>query len=66
MLFVKKPKTKPPTLTQLQAQGPRRRHDRFRRGIFDLTKLLIAQNKLIIDLLVEIRDRLPPPENSTS
>jgi hypothetical protein len=45
-------------------QHPRRRVDRFRREQFNQSDRAVRQNDLIIRLLKEIRDRLPPPPNA--
>jgi hypothetical protein len=42
-------------------QHPRRRADRFKRETINQSDKLVKQNDLIIRLLKEIRDRLPPP-----
>jgi hypothetical protein len=42
-------------------QHPRRRADRFKRESINQSDRLVKQNDLIIRLLKEIRDRLPPP-----
>ncbi len=42
-------------------QHPRRRNDRFKRETLNLTDRVVKQNDVIIRLLKEIRDRLPPP-----
>jgi hypothetical protein len=42
-------------------QHPRRRADRFKRESINLNDKVVKQNDLIIRLLKEIRDRLPPP-----
>jgi hypothetical protein len=44
-----------------QQQHPRRRVDRFKRESLNSTDRLLRQNDIIIRLLKEIRDRLPPP-----
>jgi hypothetical protein len=44
-------------------QHPRRRADRFKRETINQSDKLVKQNDLIIRLLKEIRDRLPPPPN---
>jgi hypothetical protein len=41
-------------------QQPRRRTDRFKRESLNHTDKLLRQNDIIISLLREIRDRLPP------
>jgi hypothetical protein len=43
-------------------QHPRRRADRFKRESINQSDRLVKQNDLIIRLLKEIRDRLPPPQ----
>jgi hypothetical protein len=43
-------------------QHPRRRTDRFKREAFNFNDRVVKQNDLIIRLLKEIRDRLPPRE----
>jgi hypothetical protein len=40
-------------------QSPRRRVDRYRREVFSINEKLLKQNDTIIQLLKEIRDRLP-------
>ena len=42
-------------------QNPRRRNDRFKRESLNMSDRTVKQNDLIIRLLKEIRDRLPPP-----
>jgi hypothetical protein len=42
-------------------QHPRRRNDRFKRESLNNSDRLLKQNDTIIQLLKEIRDRLPPP-----
>ena len=42
-------------------QHPRRRADRFKRESLNYNDRLSRQNDMIIRLLKEIRDRLPPP-----
>jgi hypothetical protein len=42
-------------------QHPRRRNDRFKRESLNLSDKVAKQNDIIIRLLKEIRDRLPPP-----
>ena len=42
-------------------QHPRRRNDRFKRESLPQSDRLAKQNDIIIRLLKEIRDRLPPP-----
>jgi hypothetical protein len=42
-------------------QHPRRRNDRFKRESLNMSDRTVKQNDLIIRLLKEIRDRLPPP-----
>jgi hypothetical protein len=42
-------------------QHPRRRNDRFKRESLNLSDKVVKQNDMIIRLLREIRDRLPPP-----
>jgi len=44
-------------------QHPRRRADRFKRESINLNDKVVKQNDIIIRLLKEIRDRLPPPPN---
>jgi hypothetical protein len=44
-----------------QGQHPRRRVDRFKRESLNSSDRLLRQNDIIIRLLKEIRDRLPPP-----
>ena len=44
-----------------QGHHPRRRTDRFRRETFNIQDRVSKQNDIIIRLLKEIRDRLPPP-----
>jgi|WetSurMetagenome_2_1015567.scaffolds.fasta_scaffold00017_55 hypothetical protein len=42
-------------------QHPRRRNENFKRGSLNVSEKLVKQNDMIIRLLKEIRDRLPPP-----
>jgi hypothetical protein len=42
-------------------QHPRRRTDRFKRESLNQNDRVVKQNDIIIRLLKEIRDRLPPP-----
>ena len=42
-------------------QHPRRRNDRFKRESLNLSDQVVKQNDIMIRLLKEIRDRLPPP-----
>jgi hypothetical protein len=42
-------------------QHPRRRNDRFKRESLNLSDQVVKQNDMMIRLLREIRDRLPPP-----
>jgi hypothetical protein len=42
-------------------QHPRRRNDRFKRESLNLNDKIVKQNDIMIRLLKEIRDRLPPP-----
>ncbi|MBN1131358.1 MAG: hypothetical protein JXA71_20395 [Chitinispirillaceae bacterium] len=42
-------------------QHPRRRADRFKRESLNVNDKIARQNDVIIKLLKEIRDRLPPP-----
>jgi len=42
-------------------QNPRRRTDRFKRESINLNDKVVKQNDIIIRLLKDIRDRLPPP-----
>jgi hypothetical protein len=42
-------------------QHPRRRTDRFKREVMNQSDRTVKQNDIIIRLLKEIRDRLPPP-----
>ena len=58
-MFERKSKTTSIPVSPKPAAHPLRRQDRYRRGMFDLTKQYIEQNEKIIDLLIEIRDRLP-------
>jgi hypothetical protein len=51
--------SKTTSLPSVKTSQPHRRHDRFRRGVFDLTRQVAQQNEQIIELLKEIRDRLP-------
>jgi hypothetical protein len=44
-----------------QQQHPRRRTDRFKRESLNTNDKIFRQNDIIIRLLKEIRDRLPPP-----
>jgi hypothetical protein len=44
-----------------QQQHPKRRTDRFKREALNHNDRLLKQNDMIIRLLTEIRDRLPPP-----
>ena len=43
-----------------QPHHPRRRTDRFRRETFNIQDKVVKQNDIMIRLLKEIRDRLPP------
>lgn len=47
-------------------QNPRRRTDRFKRESLNLNDKVVKQNDIIIRLLKEIRDRLPPPPTTQS
>jgi len=47
-------------------QHPRRRTDRFKRETLNSNDKIARQNDIIIRLLKEIRDRLPPPPVSTA
>ena len=44
-------------------QHPRRRSDRYRRESLNSSDRLVKQNDIIIKLLKEIRDRLPPVDS---
>ena len=46
-------------------QHPRRRADRFKRESLNINDRLAKQNDMIIRLLKEIRDRLPPPAETS-
>jgi hypothetical protein len=46
-------------------QQPRRRTDRFKREALNYNERIVHQNDIIIRLLKEIRDRLPPPPPGT-
>jgi hypothetical protein len=45
-------------------QHPRRRADRFKRESLNLNDKVVKQNDMIIRLLKDIRDRLPPPQGT--
>jgi hypothetical protein len=47
-------------------QHPRRRTDRFKRESLNVNDKIAHQNDIIIRLLKEIRDRLPPPPTVTT
>jgi hypothetical protein len=47
-------------------QHPRRRTDRFKRESINMNDKITRQNDIIIRLLKEIRDRLPPPPSVTT
>jgi hypothetical protein len=47
-------------------QHPRRRTDRFKRESLNVNDKISHQNDIIIRLLKEIRDRLPPPATVTT